>query len=345
MHQTERLSTLTDRYREMQACADAVRYLSCLAMGGGSTSAALQLFEQRWPRAPFILQQKAMIPPASLTDPAWAGSLSPPSLDPILAIVRRETLPERIGFRKVPATVKVPAQTSLGTYSWVKQGEPKPVTRIDWTSLTLPLGKMQGTVIVERELAKLAPGTESAMTQALTGGLMSFQDRQLLDPAVAAVPDKNPASLTNGVTPITATGATLAAQVSELLAALFTNRPQTSRPVLIATPAVVSQLAASDANLTVAGGTFAGVPTFASPEAGALIVALDATGVVYADQGLEVDVTEVAAVQLSDVPDAPPTGATVITSLWQTNLVGYRVERFLWWEQADANVVQTLTVS
>jgi hypothetical protein len=34
---------------------------------------------------------------------------------------------------------------------------------------------------------------------------------------------------------------------------------------------------------------------------------------------------------MDSAPDAPPTAATVFTSLWQENLVGYRIERTLSW--------------
>jgi hypothetical protein len=236
-------------------------------------------------------------------------------------------LPGRLALPTVPFLVPVPVQTSLGTFAWVGQNTPKPATRIDWTPVTLPPGKVAGIVALAKELVKLAPGSENVMARALTGGIVSFQDRQFLDPAVTLIADERPASITNAVVPITATGTTLDAKARELVAALFAGRPETQRPVLIGTPAVVSELAASDAALTVVGGTFAGVPTFASPEAGALLVAADAAGIVYSDGGGELDTSEEATIEMNDAPD----GTTALTSFWQTNLVGFRVERMVWW--------------
>lgn len=349
MH-TERLSELTRRYElhaaldqrrlEIEQTADVVRLLTLKAAYNITTRTALDYFEQQFHR-------KANVPSATTTDEAWAGALMAPTANPILAVVRRNALPERLGLTKVPFNLPVPSQTSLGTFAWVAQNKPKPATKLEWGSVTLPPGKIAGIVSLTKELAKLAPGAEGSegvITRALTGGIISYQDRQLLDPAVALVANEHPASITNGIAPITASAADLAGQVRELLAALFAGRPQTQRPVLVATPAVVVQLAAGEPSLTVAGGTFSGVPVVPSPEAGSLVVALDAAAVVYADGGLDIDTSENATVESSDTPTTPP-GAAGLISLWQTNRIGFRVERMLWWQAVEANAVQVLAVA
>ena len=50
-------------------------------------------------------------------------------------------------------------------------------------------------------------------------------------------------------------------------------------------------------------------------------------------------------IEHSDAPTDPPSAATVYTSLWQTNHVGFLVERMLWWQRLATNAVQTLTVT
>ena len=71
------------------------------------------------------------------------------------------------------------------------------------------------------------------------------------------------------------------------------------------------------------GGTFGGVRVVPSPAAGSLVVALDAAGIVYSDGGGSVDTSDEATIELSDAPTDPPSAATVYTSLWQTNHVGF----------------------
>lgn len=334
------LDQLDQRYQDLTATTDAARYLALKGWYGTSSDAAVILdeFQRRYPRSAYTLSRKAAVPPLDTTT---GGALLPPSTDPILAVMQREILPARIGVKKAPFNVPTPVQSSLGTYHWVLENQPKPATNIDWTSVTNPVGKISGIVPVSKELTKLTPGAEGVFASALIGGAVSFADRQFLDPAVGLISPGRPASITNGVVPITATGTTLAEQVDELIAALYAGRPQTQRPVVIAAPAVAQTLARHAP--TAASGTFGIVQVVPSPEAGSLVVALDATGIVYSDGGGEIDRSEQAAIESND---APIGGAlAVITSLWQTNLVGYRVERMLWWQKVDANVVQVLTVS
>jgi HK97 family phage major capsid protein len=352
MH-TERLSELTARYellaamdrrkRELEATTDAVRFLATKADAGMTTNAAaLGLFFERFPRSPFTLSQKAAVPPVTTVD--GGAALLPPSMDPIIALVQKEILPARLNLPKVPFNVPVPSQASLGTYAWVIEGQPKPVSRITWTPVTNPAGKIAGIVPLSKELVRLTPGAEGIMATALVGGAVKFSDEQFLDPAVAGVlPNGSPASITNGVTPITASGTTLAARVDELIAALYANRPETSRPAIIATAEVAQQLART-AGAAGDTGTFGVVPVFASPAAGGLVIALDRDAVTYSDGGGSVDTSEEAAISMDDAPGAP-TAATVVTSLWQQNLVAFRVERMLWWQKVEANAVQVLEVT
>jgi hypothetical protein len=52
-------------------------------------------------------------------------------------------------------------------------------------------------------------------------------------------------------------------------------------------------------------------------------------------------VSRQAAIEMDDAPVGAVPKA-VLTSLWQNNLAGFRVERMLWWIKA-ANAVQLLT--
>jgi hypothetical protein len=339
----ERLSEFTAKVEQLQGAHDFVRFLS-LRAETGHTSTALALFASRYPRSPWAT--KSAIPPASMGDPAWAGTLLPPAIDPLVAIVQREALTGRLNLRRVAFGAVVPTQTAPGTFFWVQQNVPKPATKFATGSLRILPAKVQGFVPVERELVRLAPGTEPFMLGALTRGIIKFQDASFLDPTLAAVPDKNPASITFGVTPIAPTGTTLAAKVAELLGALYTARPDTSRPALLAAPGLVGQLATTAPGITIKDGSqYGGVDFFATPAAGNLVIAVDRDALVYADDGLELDQSEEALIELDSAPTSPPTETTVFTSLWQSNLIAFRAERFVSWAVADANAVQVLAVS
>ena len=73
-----------------------------------------------------------------------------------------------------------------------------------------------------------------------------------------------------------------------------------------------------------------------------VIILLDADAVMYADGGVELDASEHALVQMSDSPDSPPTASTTMTSLWQMNLVGLRLTRYLTWQLRRSDSVAML---
>ena len=73
-----------------------------------------------------------------------------------------------------------------------------------------------------------------------------------------------------------------------------------------------------------------GIPVVLSINSPAQITLVDAAHILYSDTGgFDVDISTQAAIQLDDTPTDPPVAATVITSLYQRNLFGVRVTRWL----------------
>jgi hypothetical protein len=135
-----------------------------------------------------------------------------------------------------------------------------------------------------------------------------------------AIVGVRPASITAGLTPTASTG-NLQADVQTMLAAFFTARPGAQDPALIAGAAKAAQLRALNPGF--------GLPIISTEAAGASVVVVDGSGIFVADGGVTFDVSREASVQMNDAPDNPATAATVPSSLWQLNLVGFKVERML----------------
>jgi hypothetical protein len=338
----ERLSTLTQSQLTEHAVHDCMKYLACLATWGGHEAAA-ESFLERWPRAvhaPVVKKHldgfvtKAAVAPGSTLDPSWAGVLTTPTelVEPVLATIQRESLLRINGLKRVPFLTPVPYESAKGTYGWVGQGAPKPVTKLGFGSVSLAPTKIVGTVALDAELLTLgAPFAAPTMSRAIIGGLVEYQDGQMFDPNVSEIANVRPASLTNGVSPVTATG-DLDADVAKLLGALYTARPGAAKPTLVMAPASAGKLAASGTHpqLTVDGGIAFGVPVVTSAGVGAVIAAIDAAATIYADNGLVLDTSRTADVQMDD---APTTNATAIpSSLWQHNRVGIKGERIVAWK-------------
>lgn len=56
------------------------------------------------------------------------------------------------------------------------------------------------------------------------------------------------------------------------------------------------------------------------------------------DGGIEIDISRQASVQMDDAPVSPPIAASVLPSLWQTNMAGVRAERRVNWQAAPGAV-------
>ena len=101
-------------------------------------------------------------------------------------------------------------------------------------------------------------------------------------------------------------------------------------------------------NLGAVGGEIWKIPVMTSLAAGEwsspserMIVAIDARGILYADDGkVLINASREASLQFVS---NPATGATALVSLWQTNHTGLRVERFVSWQRADDNAVQVIS--
>ena len=238
------------------------------------------LFRERWPparSAPTLIRnyvnalgQKAAVSPGTPIDGSWALPLVPsPIAEPLLLLVQQESLLGRVpGFRRAPFNAAIPTQTTTANFSWIAPNALKPILKYTFDTLRLGVGKVGGIVVLTEELARLsAPNGEGAMRDALVGDIVTFQDSQLLDPAVAEVANVSPGSLTNGVTP-TVAAAPLAEQIAAVLAALAASRPGAARPTLIMSPAVAGQLG-NDVRVDGGVAYFGVVPIVTSPGAGA----------------------------------------------------------------------------
>jgi hypothetical protein len=142
----------------------------------------------------------------------------------------------------------------------------------------------------------------------------------LLDPLSTAVAGSRPASITSGTVAIPSTGV-LATDVQTLIDAFYAGRPGAQDPVLIAGGAKATKLRAMNPGF--------GLPVISSEAAGGTVVMLDPAGVLYADGGVDIALSESGTLQMSDTPDDPSTATTITVSLFQLNQVAYRVERFL----------------
>jgi HK97 family phage major capsid protein/HK97 family phage prohead protease len=315
-------------------------------------------YAQRWnDSTPEVaLYLKAAIAPGTTTDATWAAPLVNQNIAAdFLELLRPATIVGRIpGLRDVPFNTKVPSQTAGGTYSWVGETKPKPVSKLSFSSETLGVNKVAGIIVLTEELVRLSnPKAEDLVRRDMIAGIAQFIDQQFIDPAVAAVAGVNPASITNGA-PTAAATTNPIADIMGLVNHFATNNIPVDGLTFILSPSNALALSFRQnldgspefPGVTVSGGSYRGMTFITSNAASTNVVALQPQLVLYADEGgVTIDASREASLQMDSAPMSPADATTVLVSLWQNNCVGLRAERFITWKRVGTNSVKYLTAT
>jgi HK97 family phage major capsid protein/HK97 family phage prohead protease len=337
------------------------RYVLALARAKGSRSEAWEIARgnEQWmaetPQVATVL--KAAVNAGTTTDPTWAGALTETTWmsSEFVEYLRPMTILGRIpGLRRVPFNIKLPRQTGGSTTGWVGEGDPKPVSGLTFDTVTLRFTKAAGIVVLTDELVRFSnPSAESIVRQDLAEQMAKFLDEQFVDPSIAAVTDVSPASITNGASTDAASGTTaddvredFAVALSHFAAAEISTsglvmlmRPTTALGLgMMSNPLGQPEFGAIGPN----GGTLFGstIITSNSVTAGQVIF-LQPGEIWLADDGVvTVDASREASLQMNTDPSV---GDYQTVSLWQTNMVGIRAERWVHWKRRRDAAVYYIT--
>ena len=330
------------------------RYAMALAASRGSVSDAVEFVKGRtgWmdqtPEVVDFIKATA----GNTTDADWASALVNETnlQSEFIEILRPATIMGRLeGIRRVPFNVRIPVQTGSSTVNWVGESAPKPVSDLAFSTISLDMDKVAGIVVLTDELVRSsAPSAEGIVRQDLVAQIARFLDAQFLDPAVVGT-DDNPASITNGVTPISASGVDAEAlyyDMSQALNAFVTSDMGLDSAVWITTPAVAAGISLlrnalgqfEFAGVNMSGGTLMGLPVVVSNSvpAGSIVLAKANEILLADDGGVQLDASREATLDMNG-------GATPNFNLWQRNCVAIRAERFITWAKRRANAVAVIT--
>jgi HK97 family phage major capsid protein len=252
----------------------------------------------------------------------------------------------------VPFNVRIMGQTSKGQGYWVGQGAAKPLTRFDIAPQQLGFSKLANIAVLTEEIVRFSsPSAEALVRDELARAIIERMDIDFIDPAKALVANVSPASITNGLVPIPSSGSTaedVRNDIATLIATFLGNNQDPSGLVLIL-PASLALALSVQVNalgqgefpgMTMKGGTLLGLPVIASqyaamiPGAGNLVIAVNANEIFLADDGqVTVDMSREASLQMDDAPSSNSVTANgqSMVSMFQTNSVALRAERFINW--------------
>lgn len=348
------------------------RAAKCLALGHLEHRDAIQIAKSLYGEHEQIvgatarLVTKAAVNPATTTDATWAGALVGDEGDVFADFVeylRPQTLLGRFGqggvpsLRRVPFRVPLIGQTSGGDGYWVGEGQPKPLTKFDFSRTTLEPLKVANIAVATMEVVRdSSPSADIIIRDQLAAALRERLDIDFIDPAKAAVSGVSPASILNGVAG-TASSGNDADAVRNDIRALFgsfiaaNNAPTSGVFIMNSTTALALSLMQNPLGqsefpgMTMNGGPLMGLQTIVSEYVPAGIVALvNASDIYLGDEGgIDLSMSTEASLQMDDAPDNPTDATTVLVSLWQRNLVGFRAERAINWARRRDSAVAYLT--
>lgn len=316
------------------------------------------------------LVTKAAVAAATTSDATWAGPLVGDETSVFADFVeylRPQTILGRFGTNGIPSLRRVPfrvpliGQTSGGDGYWVGEGQAKPLTKFDFERKTLEPLKVANIAVATMEVIRdSSPAADGIIRDQLAAALRERLDIDFIDPAKAAVAGVSPASILNGVAGIPSSGNT-ADDVRADIRAMFNafiaanNAPTSGVWLMPATTALALSLMqnplgqAEFPGISMTGGELFGLPVIVSEyiptsSAGAVVALVNASDIYLGDEGgVDLSMSTEASLQMDNAPDNPTTASTVLVSLWQRNLVGFRAERAINWARRRASAVAYLT--
>lgn len=337
------------------------RFVALLAISKGNLMQAEVLANNLYKDMPELgIVMKAAVAAGTTSDTTWAAPLVQYNdmVSEFIELLRPQTILGRLSsLRRVPFNIRIPRQTAGTTGTFVGEGLPAPVKKLDFDNITLPWSKASTICVITAELAKLSnPSAEALVRQDLVDGISQYLDKRLIDPAYPGVANVSPASLTYGVTPRQATGATLAAidaDVRYIMTQFADAELGLATGVWVMSASLAIRLSMMRTNqdfkafpeLTMNGGIFYGLPVIVSnnvtpsgsPGDQHLILINQAEVLLADDNQMMIDVSTEASLEMNDAPSG---GATSLRSLWQNGLMGVKVDRWIHWTKRRSQAVQ-----
>lgn len=331
------------------------RLAMALAAGRGSIGDAIRHAKNHWDSStPDVAQFIERAAAGTTTGANWASPLVDETnlIGEFVELLRPETLMGKLqGFRTVPFNVAIPSQTGGSTVGWVGEGAVKPVSELEFGTVTLAHNKVAGIVVITEELARFSsPDAEATVRRDLIEQTAQFLDDAFINPVYdASTPTVRPASVTYGATSISASGTDADAficDLSDLQESFLAANMSVGGTYLVMSAVQAARLALfrnalgqyEFPNITAAGGTIAGIPVVTSENvptdsSGSIIALVKPSEILMADDGsVTLDASREATLDMMG-------GNTPNFSLWQRNCVGIRAERYITWKPRRAAAV------
>jgi HK97 family phage major capsid protein/HK97 family phage prohead protease len=353
------------------------RFAGALGAARGDLGAAMAVAEKRFPddkRLHHIM--KSAVAAGTTQNAAWAGNLVEYQeiATDFIEYLRPKTIIGQFGVNGVPALRSIPfnvtikGQSAGGSAGWVGEGKHKPLTNPQFSTVNLGWFKLAAITVASDELLRFSnPSAERLIRDDLAAAVIEEMDSAFIALSNAGTSNVKPASITNSLTSYTSGTGDPEADIAALWTSAVSGNYDLSSAVYITTPAVAMKLAglksAADnrrfPEVTVLGGKINGIPLIVSNkvDANAFILAFASEIFIADDNIVTLDASREAALIMDsapqsiydaakgETPNAAAAAAAVPVSMFQTNQIAFRAERYVNWAKRRTNAVAGVDTS
>ncbi len=344
------------------------RSVLCLIHGKGKELDSMHIAQKHFADNQVVQNiTKAAVEAGNTGDPNWVGALVGEEANAVAdynEYLRPRTLVGQFGTNNIPALrnigfrVPIISQNSIASGYWVGEGKAKPLTKAGWERTKLEELKVANIAALTQESIKLSnPDAARLVRDELSRALIATIDISFMDYTFAGS-DVRPAGITYGSLTKTSAGPGLDAFLDDLewlkTQFIINNNPLNSSVFIVdgLTASRVSSLRDPISKvklfpeMTLTGGFIDGIPVIVSnylprDTSGGMIALVNADDIYLADGAIRVDSSDQVSLEMSDTPvsdSVTPTGATSMVSMWQTNSVAFRAEKFINWRKVPGRV-------
>jgi len=296
-----------------------------LAIAGGSPVQASVLAESTKAPEAVRIVLRAAVDAGSLADPAFAAALADNDIvGAFVEAIRPESVFARMlldgGLARMPLRTSAAVVAADATAYVVGEGMPIPISAMALSGRMLEQQKAAGMVVVTNEVVRsVSPAARSLLDGSLKAAVSFALDAKFID------------LITDGITPLPASGVTAAAALSDLRELLDIVNINAGGSLYWVMPAGVANAAATLASpygelafpaMSPVGGEILNLPALVSDAVPSdRVLLIDASGIGGEIEAVTVEASGEASIQMDSAPNSPPNAATVMRSLWQENKI------------------------
>ena len=337
---------------------------SALMLKQGNFVPAGDIAKQRWGNThPKLVQYiRAAVAGAGTGSGEWGAELAQSDTrytGDFIEFLYGLTVFDRLPLRPVPPRIHVKGQDGAATGYWVGESKAIPVSKADFSDVELTPLKVGALAVCSKEWIRDSSPSGELYVRDTIGEASAQRVDTTFFSATAASAGVSPAGMLNGLTALVPSGADEAAVRADMqaLAYPFVTNKMASGLVFVMNPAqglalgsfvnTFSQPAFPGINEN--GGTFMGRPVFVGDNVtpGDIILMRPRDIWKIGDTGVELDLSDVATIEMNDAPagasDTPTAMASHTVSMFQTESVAFKVVRGINFAKRRSTAVTVLS--